>query len=404
MKTIKQLREERLSKIEQMKAIRSAASTENRAVTPEENTRFDNLNNEVTELDAEILRMERMINLEAELNRAPAPGELSRDERNAKIRGALMEYLRKGENHMSAENRQILGEATRAAMGVGSDAIGGYAVPEGFGGRIISAMKAFLGVQEVAFVLPTAQGNDIPFPTNDDTGNTGELIAENTEVAELEPTLGVATLKAYKFSSKLIKVAAELFQDSGVDIEAFLAQIIGERLGRIQNTYMTTGTGTSQPQGFVTGAASASVTPAATALIRDNIVDLIHAVNIAYRKSPSFRLAMNDNTLKAIRKLSIGSGDDRPLYQASPIVGQPDTIEGVQFVICSDMADIGASAKSMVAGDFSRFYIRQVSNIRLLRLDQRYAEYDQIAFVAFARADSRVMDSSAIKYLAHAAV
>jgi HK97 family phage major capsid protein len=65
-------------------------------------------------------------------------------------------------------------------------------------------------------------------------------------------------MNAYKFSSKIVAVPFELLQDSELDIEATVRELLAERLARVTNTYFTTGTGApAQPRGIVTARRSA---------------------------------------------------------------------------------------------------------------------------------------------------
>ena len=51
-----------------------------------------------------------------------------------------------------------------------------------------------------------------------------------------------------------------------------------------------------------------------------------------------------------------------------------------------------------------RYYkIRDVGVLRLRRLDERYAEKDQVGFLAFLRSDSRLLNAgqNPIKYIVH---
>ncbi|MBR7443088.1 phage major capsid protein, partial [Klebsiella pneumoniae] len=99
----------------------------------------------------------------------------------------------------------------------------------------------------VAQILNTANGRDIDWATSDCTTEEGELLGENTETSEEDVSFGGATLGANKRSSKLIRVSNELLQDSGVDIEAFLAARIATRIGRGEGKYLVVGTGTGTP-------------------------------------------------------------------------------------------------------------------------------------------------------------
>jgi HK97 family phage major capsid protein len=91
-------------------------------------------------------------------------------------------------------------------------------------------------------------------------------------------------------------------------------------------------------------------------------------------------------------------------------VGEPDTILGYPYGVDQGMPDFestgGAQYKPVVFGDLSKFWIREIgwqekqgANVYLVRLDERYAEYGQIAFVGFSRMDSGSIEYSAIRHL-----
>jgi HK97 family phage major capsid protein len=54
---------------------------------------------------------------------------------------------------------------------------------------------------------------------------------------------------------------------------------------------------------------------------------------------------------------------------------------------------MAADAKSVLFGDFSKFVIRDVRGFTLVRLDERYADYHQVGFLAFLRTDSDLLDA-----------
>jgi HK97 family phage major capsid protein len=284
----------------------------------------------------------------------------------------------------------------RAAFGSGSGAIGGYSVPDSMMQSLEVAQLAYSNIRSVARVIRTDGGGPLPFPTINDTGNTGALLGENTQVTELEPSFSQLVLDAYKFSSKSILVSVEFLQDTSIDAAAEIGRMLGERLGRITNSYFTTGTGTSQPKGVVAGAYDSTVTAASSTLYtHDELLDVIHAVDPAYR--PQARFMFNDTTLKNLQKIKVlqYSGDTvgMPLWRPGLTDGAPNTILGYPYVINQQMASPGSGNKSVIFGDFSKFIIRDVRDIVLMRLDERYADYHQVAFLAFSRADSDVLDA-----------
>jgi HK97 family phage major capsid protein len=135
-------------------------------------------------------------------------------------------------------------------------------------------------------------------------------------------------------------------------------------------------------------------------------VDLVHSVDPAYRVNARFM--MNDATLKTIKKIKVlqYSGDTTgvPLWSPSLVAGQPDTILGYPFVINQSMASPGSSAKKVIFGDLSKYIIRDVRDFTLLRLDERFAELGQVAFLAFSRHDGDLLDAGTdpVKYMQQA--
>ena len=196
-------------------------------------------------------------------------------------------------------------------------------------------------------------------------------------------------------------VSLELLQDSSFDIEGFVTRKLGERLGRAISAAFTTGDGNDKPNGVVTAAASGKVASATTALTFDELLDLKHAVDPAYRING--RWMLHDSVLKYIKQLSIGTTDARPLWQPSVIVGEPATIDGDPYVVNQNMASsLTASAKTVLYGDFTNYWIRRARDITLFRLNERYAEYYQVGFMAFMRVDGDLMDTTAVKVLSQA--
>ncbi|CAB4192388.1 COG4653 Predicted phage phi-C31 gp36 major capsid-like protein [uncultured Caudovirales phage] len=296
----------------------------------------------------------------------------------------------------SLDPRDIEAWEKRAANGVGSGAIGLYTAPDSPMGALERAMLAFGGMRQVSTVYRTASGTDMPFPTNNDTGNKGAILAENTQVSEVDPTFGQLVLNSYKYSSKLVLIARELLQDSAVNIPELIGQILGERIGRIQNDHFTTGDNSSKPNGVVTAATSASVTTASALVISyDNLVDLVHALDPAYRMNARFMFS--DAALKVIKKIKVAqySGDTvgAPLWIPGLAGMLGDTIMGYPYTVNQSVAVPAASAKAVLFGDFSKYLIRDVSDVRLVRMEERYADYDQVGFTAFVRSDADLLDA-----------
>jgi HK97 family phage major capsid protein len=192
-------------------------------------------------------------------------------------------------------------------------------------------------------------------------------------------------------------VSVELLQDSSVNLPQFLGAALGTRIGRITNDHFTTGTGSGQPQGIVTGAANSSITTAASGAITYNeILSVFHSIDPAYRANATWMC--NDAYKLVLHKLV--DGQSRPMLIPSLNGGEADTILGRPLAVNQSMAS-GTSSKCLIFGDLSTYYIREVKQIELMRLDELYASSHQVAFLAFARYDGKIVNAGTnpVKYL-----
>ncbi|TCT36564.1 HK97 family phage major capsid protein [Providencia alcalifaciens] len=398
-------------KLHELKQKRNTIAVDMRAIhekvgegvmTDEQRTEWNKAKTELENLEAQIEREEQLRSLdqsfvddkEQEQRRNP-----DNDPESAKVERrnlAFDRFVRSGFGELSTEERQALKELR--AQGTSPDEKGGYTVPTQMLNKIIEQMKAYSGIASVAQILTTSTGQDITWSTSDGTEEEGELLGENTAASEQDVEFGTAILGAKKLSSKIIRVSNELLQDSGVNIEAYLGSRIAQRIGRGEAKYLVKGTGTGsplQPKGLdasVTGTIDASAT-----FGWKDINALEHALDPAYRNGPKFRLAFNDDTLKNLKEME--DAQKRPLWLPSIAGVAPSTILGMQYVVDQAIDKMEAGKKFIFCGDFDRFILRRVTYMTLKRLVERYAEYDQTAFLAFHRFDCVLEDTSAIKAL-----
>lgn len=418
---LKELRDQRTKILDDLRSLVDA--TETTGMSAEELERHAKLEAEFTRLDKDIEARTRLADLEERMNKPQPTPDVGGDkpgptpdltEERAYAR-AFRAWMAHGRDGLDVNVRRTLAaglvdQAETRALGVGVAGAGGYTVPQAFLADLVIRMKAYGAVRRVAKIVNTDGGADMPFPSMDDTANVGRILAENTALTQTDVAFTTKTLKAYMYSSDLILVSYQLLQDSAFDIEQELKDALAQRLGRIMNQHFTTGTGTAQPQGLVTGG-TVGVTGATgttvlfggtTAAAYGNLISLIHSVDPAYRQSGRCRWMMGDVALGVIRTLADSQG--RPLWQPSLLDGTPDNLLGYPVEINPDMAAPAANAKSVAFGDFQAGYmIRDVKSVQMVRLDERYADNLQVGFFGFARADGIVRDANAYKLFAHSA-
>lgn len=434
MKDTKKLRGDRAKLIHNARQLLDKAEVEKRDLSAEEQGQYDKIMADSDKMYREIEMEEKLQEAERALNkiedpqvrenieteketrkdagvseevralafqgwlRSQAGMELSEEHREAATRCGINTVKKEIEISLRRNYEQCQREFRALSAVTGST--GAFTVPEGFISKLERALLQFGGVREVSEVMRTATGNDLPWPTSNDTTNKGEIVGENITQSEQNVTFGQITWKAYKYSSKMIKVPFELLQDSAIDMASLLGGIAGERIGRIQNDHFTTGTGTGQPKGIVNASTLGVTAAVATAIKSDEIIDLIHSVDPSYRIGARFMF--HDSILQVISKLKDGQGNY--LLRVGLEQGLPDRIRGYPFTINQSMdSTVASTKKTMLFGQLNKYKVRDVASLRLVRMEERFAELDQIAFVAFLRSDGNLLDAGVapVKHLVH---
>lgn len=408
---------------------------------------------DVDAMGADIANIERADKIAAELAAASgavpgAPTGKSADEQKKEYERAYSDYILKGvrgsratvKGGASPDSIRLLDE-TKAAFAnmtkeqrdqqAGTQSItytegnvGGYFVPAGFVNDIDTATKWFAPLLDGSTIriMETASGQVLPYPTSNDTNEAWTLLSETTQVVDggtspNYPTVGSApganpgnvlagqvVFGAYKGTTGLVRVSLELMQDSAFSIEAFLKEAFAQRLGRGYEYYLTLGTGTNAPLGILPAIAASGSTPIVAAGSSANsggaetgvnsigyadLVNLVHSVDPSYRRNAKFMFA--DSTLAHLKTRLDKFG--RPIWVPAVKDGEPDTICGFGYTINQCFPTIAASAKSVAFGAWSKFIARKVRDLSIVRLDERFADYGEVAYVGFSRIDSRLVDA-----------
>lgn len=323
--------------------------------------------------------------------------------------------IRFGVNGMSDEQRSVYAQhvaanalsAEQRAQSVGTNSEGGYTVAPGFLPEMTRSLLAWGPMLDpgVTREILTGKGNNLQWPTINDTAEKGTLTAENAAsgVTGDDTVFGTKSLDAYIYRSGVVKIPTELLTDSDFNLEQLLGDLMGERLGRSSNTALTVGTGSSQPNGIVTAAAVGPTVASTTAITGDDVLDLVHSVNSAYRLSPKARFMFNDTTLKLLRKLK--DGNSNYIWQGADLkTGVENQLLGYNYSINDDMASGAANARTMIFGDFNKYIVRKVGGFVVIVMRERYAEFLQTGFLAYNRIDGELADGAAVKTLKQAAV
>ncbi len=399
MKSIHALRERKVELARQANQI--LAEKGDQTWTKDDQAKYDTIMDEMERLSTQINAHQRMLDAEADKEFTAKPGQKAVEGDISNVLAVAL-YMRHG-NNVTAE--QAI--AIRNAMSTTTPAEGGYTVPSEVAAMVIDALKDFGGMRDVAEIITTDSGAALGYPTSDGTGEEGEIVAENAAASSSDITFGTAALNPFKYSSKKIALPVELIQDSAIDVVQFVVNRLAVRLGRITNKHFTIGSGSAQPWGLMSRATSGKVgtTGQTTTVTYDDLVDLEHSVNLAYRRGSKFMMA--DSSMKVVRKIKDSAGRPifTPSYDAGGTAGTPDLLLGRPLAINDDVAAMAANAKSIAFGDMSQYKIRDVRgsfNIRRFD-DSAFALNGQVGFCGWLRAGGNLMDTAAVKYYQNSA-
>ena len=398
---LKRLREQRQNTWEQAKSLLDNAAAENRDLTAEERSQYDQMNADL-DAGAETIRSIE----ESEQRNAEAAEALQRimDQRPVEPREqentALRSFLR---GEARAFDLKPDGKVDYRALTKGTATAGGNTVPTSFYDQLIAHMIEVSGVLMAGpTVLNTDSGESIEVPTTTAHSSAG-IVLESAAIGTSDPSFAKRTLYAYKYGV-LLQVSNELLSDTGVDLEGYLAMQAGRALGNAFGAHLVTGTGSGQPTGVITSATTGVTggTGVAGGFTADNLIDLYFSVIAPYRNSASCGWLMKDATLALVRKLKDLTG--QYLWQPSIQAGAPDTLLGKPVHTDPNVAAVATSAKSVAFGDFSAYFVRQVNGIRFERSDDYAFNTDLVTFRALLRGDGLTVDQTgAIKVFAGAA-
>lgn len=301
----------------------------------------------------------------------------------------LQRQLRAGHDLSKMDTRDLT-----VNTGVSSAGLFGAA---GFIPQLERVMLYFGPMLQVCTVLQTKDGRDLTMPTVDDTGNTGDVVGESAAVTlTQDPTISNQTWKSVKIRSKMVKYAAEAEEDSVFDLFSLLVDLMGERVARGANSVWTLGSATDV-QGAVPGAA-AGVTTTALGLATDDtlaqkIVALYYSVDVAYRNNAGCFMC-NDTHLA--RFATLKHSDGTWMYRMKD--GMSDTLWGRPVKPNNHMvATLAATDRPLLYGDFSKYWIRLVNNVRIRKFAELYGGNDQDAVQLFRRVGGRYATVGAVK-------
>ena len=369
---INELKNKRAELVSKMREQLDNAEKETRALSVEEKTSYDAMEKDLDSINDTITKEERLYKFETE---NPVKSEPVKSESvEARSNRLFTDYLKNG----SAEYRALAND---------TDSAGGYLhASEQFMNTVIKALDNYTYVKQFATVLPVTTSDEIGIPTL-----TTDVAAPTwtTEVASISEdssaAFGRRTLKPNQLS-KLVKVSEKLLKTSAIPVDTF----VGERLAyqfaiTLENAFLNGSGSSNQPLGIFTASNSGISTGrditddnTVTGITTNGLLNAKYAVKAQYRNGA--RWIFHRDLVKMIAKLK--DSDGAYLWQPSVIAGQPDMLLGLP-IDESEYAPNTVAASKYVGAlcNWKYYYIAEMMNLSVLRLNELYAATSQVGFI-----------------------
>lgn len=404
-KELRALREQRSTAVAAARALVTAAESEDRALTAEEQTAYDGHRNQITALDARIERLEAVLDDEraqAGTGRAATGHDMREDDprRGFADYGDFAAAVRAASMPGAGvrDERLLIGAAAPASYGATSPgADGGYLIPPEFSGRIAQHMLEEDSLLALCDNLPVS-GNSMTMPRDETTpwGSTGIRAYWEAEAAQATPTkpvIGTNTMRLHKLFA-LVPVTEELASDAPA-LSAYLERKTGESIRYKVNAALVRGTGAGQPKGILT--AGCLVTQAKKS---GQAADTIVADNVAAMYARCLRPGsavwlVNPDAWHQLPLMTIG---DQPVWigpqgvQATP----GGTLMGRPVIMTETCATLGDAGDIIFADMSSYVAITKAAGITTATSMHLWFDYDIMAFRATFRIDGQPAFEAAV--------
>ena len=430
MSYTKELKADRKVKILRMQAV---VGDGRRSLSPADRTEFDNLEYQIRDIDTMIAS--------AKDNTQNNNYQSGRSKRRTEADDRFTSYLRSGRAEYRSDGTGFSTAPNDAGLSAGATGpTSGYMIPQSFWQNLQVALKQFGGVSNAFRYVQTDNGAPAPWPVIDPTAVTGTwLTGENNQLAVTEPYMfGQGMLNAYTLAVGPFLASLQLVEDSAFGIDEFVAQRVGEAMGRSIAQIAISGTGAVQPLGLITALAAKTATgTVGTGLITASggylnlatastvktlsggtptelsgnilspatLLGMVQSIDPSYRNdadgNPTSAFYVNDAHLAGLRNLVDNYG--RPLL-IMPNQGGIPTLWGYPVIVDNNIPNLAASTTGGPCfGNLSAAMVMRVvrSDARIvasvnpasvMRLTERYADFLAIGYLGYIRMDIRSND------------
>jgi HK97 family phage major capsid protein len=394
---LKDLRERRGRIVSEMRSLLDIAGTQKRDLAQDEQTKYDELFSEQETVGNQIAREERQQTLDRRMaesvSREPA-ADGATDDQDREVRTsprATPEYREAFGRFLRGGVGVLAGEELRS-LRAGADVDGGYLVaPEQFVKELIKAVDDQIAIRKLARTFLVPQAASLGAPTLDSDPSDADWTTElQTGTEDSAMSFGKRSLSPSPLA-KRIKISQQLLRQALIGAEQLVIDRLGYKFAVTQEKAFLTGNGVGQPLGVFTASASGISTArdvstgnSTTNVTFDGLIEAKYTLKGQYW--PGARWVFHRDAMKRLVKTK--DGDGQYIYRLSVREGEPDSLLGLPMSL-SEYAPNTFSTGQYVGllGDFQHYWIADALSMQIQRLNELYAETNQVGFIGRLETD-----------------
>ncbi len=376
---MKTLTEQRADLVQEMKDLAGKAKKEERALTDDEDDKFEELNKKVEAIDKTIKKLERAkeISLNVENNGDDNEG-LTTEQKEER---AFAAYIR----------GEVLQERAGEDVNL-TKSDNGAVIPSTIANKIIKRVTDICPIYALATKYNV--GGNLTIPYYDETKQKiqMEYATEFEELTSTSGKFGSIELKGY-LAGALSKVSKSLVNNSQFDIVSFVINAMAETIAKFIENEMLNGT-----KDKIIGLSSAKqviTANKATMITTDELIDLQEEIPDLFQNEAVW--IMNRGTRKSLRKLKDNEG--RYILNPDATAKWGYTLFGKDIYTSAQMPKMEEGKTAIYYGDMSGLAIKvsETESIEVLR--EKYATQHAIGIVAWIEMDGKIENEQKIAVL-----
>ncbi len=372
---IKKLKEKRTELKSKMDALLSSAEAEERALSEEETTEFEDYEKEIKKIDRTIDAYEKRAEEELDEEDDPVEGEESTEAEER----AFVEYIRGTYSEERADANLTF-------------ANNGAVIPSSIADKIIEKVKDISPIFQLADTYNVAGNLSIPKYDEETQKITMAYADEFTELESTSGKFSSIELKGF-LAGVLTKVSKRLINNAHFDVLSYIVNKMAEAIVCWIEKEMLIGT-EGKIEGM-SGVKQVVTTEATTAITADELIDTQEEIPDLYRGASIW--IMNRKTRKAIRKLK--DADGNYLLNKDVTARWGYTLLGSDIYCSDQMPQIASGETTIYYGDMSGLALKISEDPSIEVLREKYATQHAVGIVGWLEIDSKIEDEQKIAAL-----